>query len=86
MRARANYNKVFEAVVEIDETYVGGKPRKPNVQQRGRLTRSSTREVEVHPRLLLLELRREAQARFTQLLLTTMMRESNSLASNFSMC
>ena len=29
--AKEEYNEVFEAVVEIDETYVGGKPRKSNV-------------------------------------------------------
>lgn len=28
--AKEEYNDVFEAVVEIDETYVGGKPRKMN--------------------------------------------------------
>ena len=28
--AKEEYNDVFEAVVEIDETYVGGKPRKRN--------------------------------------------------------
>lgn len=28
--AKEEYNDVFEAVVEIDETYVGGKPRKKN--------------------------------------------------------
>lgn len=28
--AKEEYNNVFEAVVEIDETYVGGKPRKRN--------------------------------------------------------
>lgn len=29
--AKEEYNDVFEAVVEIDETYVDGKPRKSNV-------------------------------------------------------
>lgn len=29
--SKEEYNEVFEAVVEIDETYVGGKPRKSNV-------------------------------------------------------
>lgn len=29
--SKEDYNDVFEAVVEIDETYVGGKPRKSNV-------------------------------------------------------
>lgn len=29
--SKDEYNEVFEAVVEIDETYVGGKPKKSNV-------------------------------------------------------
>lgn len=50
--AKEEYNDVFEAVVEIDETYVGGKPRKGISITKGKPMRILTREAEARQRLL----------------------------------
>ena len=50
---KEEYKETFEAIVEIDETYVGGKPRKNNDHSNSdKDNENTTKEVVVLPKLL----------------------------------
>lgn len=84
--SKEEYNEVFEAVVEIDETYVGSKPRKSNVHTERETNEKFNKRGRGTSKTPVIGVKERSTGKVHAVVANYNDEGSNSLVSNFSMC